>query len=153
MVALRFNNRDNILPGKGVGMKLVNVVMLACLVVAASGCGYKVTIDDNLEHLPREVAIAYLQEESGKYNDDTAKCIYTSTGVNGNLYEDLYYEQNVFGHALILLYHKDRTRAECVSIFVSPYNSEISREEAQAAINKTCSALESLGVKRGRVHE
>jgi len=118
------------------------------------GCAHSVTIDPNLEAIPRELAIDYLQNESQKFST-AAHCVYTNTGINGFPYDELLYDQGVDGH--IRIYRKQGgTRSlwgaspECNAIFYTMWEiGDYSSEELQVAVNKTCSALESLGVKRG----
>lgn len=78
-----------------------------CFMTGCLGYGLYAVPDENLEEMPREIALDYLRNESGKYVSNHP-CIYTNTGVVGYAYDELVWEQNPFGTPHIWLLGKGK---------------------------------------------
>jgi len=118
------------------------------------GTDYKIA--ENVESIPREVALAYLQNESGRFAD-RHQCVYTNLGIGGTPYEELAYYQNPYGEPFVFILEKDGPfpewlhSEEIVCFATALYITEqakFTKEEIQEAINKTVSSLYSLGMRQ-----
>jgi len=130
----------------------VLIILLMCCVML-SGCGHKLTLNERDKTIPREVALEYLQDESGKYAS-THQCIYTNFGVSGTPYTDLVWERSAWGLPEVWLLKKgestnmiDQSAVVCFPILHNSSSMDYTQEEWEKALNRTISALEVLGVR------
>ncbi len=128
-----------------------NYVLLFVIIFMVAACSYKQpNIDESMLTMPREVAIAYLQDEGARFSD-IRKCIYTNYGVSGNAYEELEYQvKPAIGRPMVwILWGEGDKRWGCGAMFTNlNVEHDYTDEEWDEAFNKICTALESLGVKR-----
>ena len=132
---------------------IVLFFMLGVLVA----CGHSVKVDQNLETIPREIALDYLRNEGVKFADG-GLCIYTEGEINGIPYAELEYIIGNDGNSSIELYRLGEARQQffnvdlepivCSPVWVEAWGSGFSTEEVDEAMNKTAAALSSLGVRR-----
>ncbi len=140
-------------------MKRINVIALVLLSLLVISCGTKITLKERVDTIPRELALDYLQNESGKYAS-TKQCIYTNYGVAGTPYSDLVWERSAWNLPELWLLKigegtnmLDQSAVVCFSVLHDIRTTNFTKEEWEEAMNKTVAALESLGVQEKSKYE
>ena len=139
-------------------MNCRNYVLFAFILIC-SCAPRSVVIDKNLETIPKDIAIEYLQNESNSYSSNF-KCLYSKFGVGGIPYSELEFQvlQNVWGNQMIILWKKgtagtytfmsENSAWVCNPIEAGGWDAkDYPKEEVDEALNKTASALVSVGVR------
>lgn len=134
-------------------MKRMLFSVTLVLVMSLSGCmGLKtVQVDQNYETIPREVAVDFLKKQSVKLAELDG-CIYSNRGVFGVPYTELSYEaieqSALLGGGVVALYinNKGTTNSLCAAAAYNIWREDVTGEEFAAMVDKTVSALRSLGV-------
>jgi len=136
------------------------IILVFLMVLLCGGCTKSVKLDDNIESIPKDVALKYLLNTSNRCTDD--KCLYTLTGVAGIPYSNLEYEikWNIWGWNTIILWKKDEKQRftiagqenkawVCTPFYPEKYTDvDLTPEEYDEIIKKTASALTALGAGR-----
>ncbi len=133
--------------------------LLLLFPVLIFGCqSYSVTLDQNVETIPRELALEYLQGESLRFADFDA-CIYTNYGITGVPYAELEYVVTPISNIPVIEIWKKGQYTSftfdadgafvCRAIMYNIWDDhDYTEAELQEGVNKTVSALESVGVRR-----
>jgi hypothetical protein len=138
---------------------MIQRIVILLMVIMATGCASRsVNIDSDIEQIPREIALDYLQTESTVFSPNF-KCLYTKFGVGDIPYTELEFQvlQNMWGNQMIIMWKKGMagtyTVGENPAWVCNPFEAggwdaqDFTAEEVEAAINKTASALVSVGIK------
>jgi len=136
---------------------MIRVVILALTLLLLAACGHSVKIDENLETIPKDIALNYLRYEGVKYASD-GMCIYTHDGINGIPYSELEYIIGDDGNSSIDVWRLGEAKQQffnvdvisivCSPVWVEAFGSGLPPEEVEEAMNKSAAALSSLGVRR-----
>jgi len=125
------------------------------------GCATRsVKLDENIEQIPPEIALDYLQTESAKYSE-SFRCLYTKYGVKGIPYPelDVTIQQNMWGNWQVIMWRKgkahtytplgvENTAWVCHPFFMGGMDGkDYTPEEIEHHLKKTVSAIVSLGVE------
>jgi len=134
-------------------MKRIMLIPLVIGLALLAACiGMKNTqVDANYETIPREVAVDYLKRQSVKLAELDG-CIYSNRGVFGVPYDELSYEEIVqpalLGGGVVALYINKRgtTNSLCCAAAYNIWRTDITSEEFNEMLDKTVTALRSLGM-------
>jgi hypothetical protein len=137
-------------------IKKISVLLLA---VVLTGCVFphKATIDENFESIPPEVALTFLQSDESAGMAGTPPCAYTRYGIMGRPYNQLeFIVRNVWGSYSLEVWNRgtaklllrDPDNLICRAIVAGGWDGlDYTAEQVDEMVNKTASALLSLGVE------
>jgi|GEM_PF-1842795 len=134
------------------------ILVFTFIFLCNSACSSKnVALDENLETIPKDIALEYLQNTSNTYTDD--RCLYTKNGVEGIPYSNLEFEalSNIWGNNYMILWTKGKKQRftaglqENTTWICTPLNIggvggyALSRKEGEEVFHRTASALTAMG--------
>ena len=136
---------------------IYRIAVLFSLITIVGCATHSVAIDPNVEMIPPDAAVEYLQSEGATLSN--LRCMYTRNGIDGIAYKDLEFQvlRNMWGNYVLTIWRKGGAGHYtfgknkdfiCMPIWAGGWdNFDLTNEQVKQVVDKTSTALISLGVQ------